>query len=466
MPSFDVVIIGAGPGGYVCAIRCAQLGLKVACIERSPTLGGTCLNVGCIPSKALLESSELYHRAGGEFAKHGIVVKPTLDLPTLLARKDKIVHTLTRGVDGLFKKNGVERFEGRGHFKNSREIEVLDSNGRVSHVLEASSVVVATGSSVATLRNLPMDGKHIFGSTEALSLAEPPNHLIIIGAGIIGLEMGSVWSRLGSKVTVLEFMDSVLPGADLDIRKQAQRSFRKQGLRFKLGVKVQSATVSEAGTVAVSYHDKKGEQSIEGDAVLVAVGRRPNTAGLGVENAGITLDGRGRIEVDDEFATSAPNIYAIGDVVRGPMLAHKAEDEGVAMAEKLAGLPGHVNYSVIPSVVYTNPEIAWVGQTEDQLKEQGVKYTRGWFPFAANGRAKALENTDGFVKLLADARTDRILGVHIIGPVAGELIGEMALAMEFGASSEDIARTCHAHPTLSEVVREAALDAGGRVLHI
>jgi len=466
MTAFDVVIIGAGPGGYVCAIRCAQLGLKVACIESSPTLGGTCLNVGCIPSKALLESSELYHKAGGEFAKHGIVVKPQLDLSTLLARKDKIVDTLTRGVAGLFKKNGIEHFEGRGHFKSSTEVEVIAADGSVSDVLAAKSVVVATGSSVATLPGLAMDGTHIFGSTEALSLAAPPEHLIIVGAGIIGLEMGSVWSRLGSRVTVLEYMDSVLPGADIDIRKQAQRSFRKQGLKFKLGVSVKSATVTKGGTVSVAYEDKKGQQSLEGDAVLVAVGRRANTTGLGADKAGIALDERGRIEVDEQLATSVPGIYAIGDVVRGPMLAHKAEDEGVAIAERLAGLPGHVNYDVIPSVVYTNPEIAWVGQTEDQLKEQGIDYNQGKFPFAANGRAKALESTEGFVKLLADARTDRILGVHIIGPVAGELIGEMALAMEFGASSEDIARTCHAHPTLSEVIREAALDAGDRVLHI
>ncbi len=463
-PTYDVVVIGSGPGGYVCAIRAAQLGLSVACIEKEATFGGTCLNVGCIPSKALLESSELFHRAGKEFKKHGILVEPTLDLPAMLARKDKIVSQLTRGVAGLFEKNGVTTYTGLGRFKSAREVEVI-VDGQVAATLSAGAVVVATGSSVAELRGVTMDGERIFGSTEALSLPEVPEHLVVIGAGVIGLEMGSVWARLGSKVTVLEYMPVVFPGADADISKQAQRSFRKLGLKFKLGVAVQGATVTDAG-VRVAYTEKGAEQTIDCDRVLVAVGRKANTEGLEGAAIGLEGDNRGRLEIDDHFRTAVGGVYAIGDVVRGPMLAHKAEEEGVAVAEILAGKAGHVNYDAIPSVIYTHPEVASVGKTEEQLKEAGIDYTVGRFPFMANGRAKAMEGTDGFVKLLSDSKTDTLLGAHVIGPMAGELIGELTLAMEFGASTEDIARTCHAHPTLSEVVKEAALDANGRVIHI
>ncbi len=464
-PSYDVVVVGSGPGGYVCAIRASQLGLSVACVEKSPTLGGTCLNVGCIPSKALLESSELFHRAGREFAKHGVVVEPTLDLAAMLGRKDKIVTQLTRGVAGLFKKNGVASFTGLGRLRSATEVEVLGADGEVLETLRAGAVVLATGSVVSTLPGVELDGERVFGSTEALSLQAPPERLLVIGAGVIGLELGSVWRRLGSKVTILEYMDRILPGVDADVAKQAQRSLRKLGLKFQLGVRVQSAELIDDG---VRLHFLEGEEarSIEGDACLVAVGRRPCTAGLGLEAVRIELDERGRIPVDAHLATPVSGIYAIGDVIRGPMLAHKAEDEGVAVAERLAGGSGHVNYDAIPSVVYTHPEIAWVGRSEEQLKAAGIDFKVGRFPFMANGRAKALEGTDGLVKLLADVRTDRLLGAHVVGPMAGELIGELTLALEFGASTEDIARTCHAHPTLSEVVREAALDAGGRVIHI
>ena len=463
-PTYDVVVIGSGPGGYVCAIRAAQLGLSVACIEKDATFGGTCLNVGCIPSKALLESSELFHRASKEFSRHGIVVDPTLDLPAMLARKDKIVGQLTRGVAGLFEKNGVTPYRGLGRFKSAREVEVV-VDGEVTATLSAGAVVIATGSSVADLPGVARDGERIFCSTEALSLPEVPEHLVVIGAGVIGLEMGSVWARLGSRVTVLEYMPVVFPGADADVSKQAQRSFRKLGLTFKLGVAVQAAALTDSG-VAVTYLDQGAEQTIECDRVLVAVGRRAHTDGLNGEAIGLVGDNRGRLEIDDHFRTAVGGVYAIGDVVRGPMLAHKAEEEGVAVAEILAGKPGHVNYDAIPSVIYTHPEVASVGKTEQQLIDAGVAYRVGRFPFMANGRAKAMEGTDGFVKLLADADTDRLLGAHVIGPLAGELIGELTLAIEFGASTEDVARTCHAHPTLSEVIKEAALDANGRVIHI
>lgn len=463
--SYDLVVIGAGPGGYVCAIRAAQLGLSVACIEKEPTLGGTCLNVGCIPSKALLESSELFHKANHQFAKHGIRVLPELDLEAMMARKDKIVGQLTRGIGGLFEKNGITSYRGLGRFRSASEVEVLDGKGKVVDTLGASAVVIATGSHVASLSGVDIDGERVIGSTEALSLAEPPEHMIVIGAGVIGLEMGSVWRRLGSRVTVLEYLDRVLPGADADISKQAKRSFSKQGIKFRLGVRVQGAEASPDGVV-VAYQEGDSTECIEGDVVLVAVGRNAHTEGLGLEAVGLTTNPRGRLEVDASFRTAVEGIYAIGDVVPGPMLAHRAEDEGVAVAEILAGLPGHVNHDVIPAVVYTDPEIASVGKTEAELTEAGISYRVGRFPFQANGRAKALEGTEGFVKILADAETDRLLGAHIIGPMAGELIGELALAMEFGASAEDVARTCHAHPTLSEVVREAALAADGRALHI
>jgi len=468
---YDVVVVGSGPGGYVCAIRCAQLGLKTACVEYWPTLGGTCLNVGCIPSKAVLESSELFHKAGHQFAKHGIVVEPSLDLGALHARKDKIVEGLTRGVAGLFKKHGIDRYEGRGVFRSATQLGVEPRSaadggggGVPDLVLEAGAFVIATGSKVRDLPGIARDDDRILGSAQALALPEVPEHLAVIGAGVIGLELGSVWRRLGAQVTVLEYLDRVFPTADADVSKQAMRAFRKQKLKFKFGVAVQRAE-ADADGVTVFYDDDGAEQSLRCDRLLVAVGRRPNTDGLGCEAAGVALD-RGRVVIDDHFRTSTDGIYALGDVVRGPMLAHKAEDEGVAVAEIIAGKPGHVNYDVIPSVIYTDPEVAWVGETEQELKDGGVPYVVGSFPFLANGRAKALESTAGMVKLLAHAETDRILGAHIVGPMAGELIGEICVAMEFGASAEDIARTCHAHPTLSEVVKEAALDAGGRVIHI
>jgi dihydrolipoamide dehydrogenase len=463
--SYDLVVIGAGPGGYVCAIRAAQLGLSVACIEKDSTLGGTCLNVGCIPSKALLESSELFHKAQHEFEQHGINVSPSLDLAKMMGRKDKIVGQLTRGVAGLFKKGGITAYTGLGRFVDTSLIEIVGPDGLVTDTLTAAAVVIATGSHPATLPGITIDGSAVISSTGALCLEEPPDHMIVIGAGVIGLELGSVWKRLGSKVTVLEYMDRVFPGADADISKQARRSFERQGIKFRLGVRVEGAEASEEGVV-VAYQDNGNTECILGDVVLMAVGRRAHTDGLGLQHIGIETDHRGCIEVDHRFGTTAPGVYAIGDVIPGPMLAHRAEEEGVAVAELLAGLPGSVNHDVIPAVIFTNPEIASVGRTEEQLNEAGVSYTVGKFPFAANGRAKALESTTGFVKLLADATTDRLLGAHIIGPMAGELIGELTLAMEFGASAEDIARTCHAHPTLSEVVKEAALANDGRALHI
>jgi dihydrolipoamide dehydrogenase len=469
--AYDVVVIGSGPGGYVCAIRCAQLGLKTAVVEYWPALGGTCLNVGCIPSKAILESSELFHKAKGEFKKHGIVVDPVLDLATMHERKQKIVEGLTRGVAGLFKKHSIDRFEGRGVFRSALEIVVEPRSdadggggGEAGLVLRGEAVVIATGSKVKDLPGVIRDDDRILGSAQALDLPEVPEHLAVIGAGVIGLELGSVWRRLGAKVTVLEYMDRVFPTADKAVSKAVRRSFRRLKIDFKLGVAVQRAEADASG-VTVVYDDKGTEKSLRCDRLLVAVGRRPNTDGLGCEAMGIELD-RGQVVIDDHFQTAARGVYAIGDVVRGPMLAHKAEDEGVAVAEIIAGKPGHVNYDVIPSVIYTHPEVAWVGRTEEQLKEDGTPYVVGTFPFLANGRARALEATDGMVKMLAHAETDRILGVHIVGPMAGELIGEIGVAMEFGASAEDIARTCHAHPTLSEVVKEAALDVGGRVIHI
>ena len=463
--TYDLVVIGAGPGGYVCAIRAAQLGLSVACIEKRPTLGGTCLNVGCIPSKALLESSELFHRAQHEFAKHGIDASPTISIGAMMSRKDKIVSQLTRGIEGLFKKNGVTSYQGLGRFAGPGQVEVVGEDGSVTETLSAAAVVIATGSEVSTLPGIEIDGERVVGSTEALSLEEPPEHMIVIGAGVIGLEMGSVWSRLGSKVTVLEYQDRVFPGADGEISKQAKRSFSKQGIKFRLGVAVQGAEASSDG-VMVAYQKGDSTECIEGDVVLMAVGRRPHTAGLGLDKIGLETNERGFIPVDARFRTSVSGVYAIGDVVPGMMLAHRAEEEGVAIAEILAGGPGHVNHDLIPAVIYTHPEVASVGKTEEQLKDAGRAYKVGKFPFMANGRAKAMESTDGFVKLLADAETDQLLGAHIIGPSAGELIGELAIAMEYGASSEDVARTCHSHPTLSEVIKEAALAVDGRALHI
>jgi dihydrolipoamide dehydrogenase len=462
--NFDLVVIGAGPGGYVAAIRAAQLGMKTACVEKDRTLGGTCLNVGCIPSKALLESSERYLAAREHLAEHGVKVAGVeLDLPTMLRRKDKIVAQLTGGIAGLFKKRGVTSVRGLGRLAGPGTVEV--DTGEGTRVLTSKYVLIATGSVPSTLPGVTLDGDRIGTSTEALAYPEVPRHLVIIGAGVIGLELGSVWARLGSKVTVLEYMPALLPTMDPDVTKLAARLFAKQGLEIRLGVKVTGATRDgDAVTVAYTGHDGQAA-SVVGDRVLVAVGRRPNTAGLGAEAAGVKLDRRGCVVVDEHFFTGVPGVYAIGDVVPGPMLAHKAEEEGIAAVEHMAGQPGHVNYDAIPNVIYTHPEIASLGRTEAELTRAGVPFKKGSFPFAANGRAKALGETDGFVKILAHAQTDRILGVHAIGPRVSDLIAEAAVAVEFSASAEDLARSVHAHPTLAEVVKEAALDAGGRVIH-
>lgn len=462
MSNFDVLVIGGGPGGYVAAIRAAQLGLKAACVEKEEALGGTCLRVGCIPSKALLESSELYHEATHGFAAHGIKVDGVeFDLPGMHKRKDAIVRQLTRGVAGLFKKYGVERLAGTGRIVEPGKVAVKAADGQESEYT-ARSVVIATGSVPTALRGVELDGDHIGTSTEALSYPEVPQHLVIIGAGVIGLELGSVWLRLGAKVTVLEYLDRIMAGMDSELAAKAKRLFEKQGMTFHLGVKVTGARRDGDGCV-VEY---EGGEPLRCDRVLVATGRRPCTEGLGLQEVGVALDERGRIQVDEHYRTSVPGLYAIGDCIPGAMLAHKASEEGVAVAEYLAWGHCHVNYDAIPGIVYTNPEIASVGRTEDELKEKGVEYRRGDFPFSANGRAKALGHTDGFVKILADAETDRILGAHIMGPRAGDLIAELAVAIEFGASSEDIARSSHAHPTLAECIKEAALAVTGSPIHM
>jgi dihydrolipoamide dehydrogenase len=458
----DLVVIGAGPGGYVAAIRAAQLGLDVACIEKEPRLGGTCLRIGCIPSKALLESSELYHETRHTFASHGIVAKNVeLDLKAMLARKDGVVDTLTKGIAGLFKKNKITRYEGHGRLAGGTKVEVVAADGAVT-ALEAKHVLIATGSTSATLKGIELDGERVGTSTEALAWQEVPKHLVVIGAGAIGLELGSVWCRLGAKVTVLEYMDRILPANDAEIAKEAQKILAKQGLEFRLGVKVTGARKDANGAVVTI----EGQEPLHADRVLVSVGRRPNTEGLALDKAGIALDPKGRIPVDAHYRTSAKGIYAIGDVIPGPMLAHKAEEEGVACVEHIATGYGHVNYDAIPNVVYTHPEVAGVGKTEEELVAAGIPYRKGAFPYLANGRAKALGASDGKVKILAHKDTDRILGVHIVGARAGDLIAEAVAAIEFGASSEDLARTSHAHPTLAEVMKEAALAVDGRALHI
>jgi dihydrolipoamide dehydrogenase len=458
--SHDLVIIGAGPGGYVAAIRAAQLGWNVACIEKEKALGGTCLRVGCIPSKALLESSELYHEAKDGFARHGIVTGGVqLDLAAMLKRKDEVVTALTKGIEGLFKKNKVTRYAGHGRITGPGKVSV---EGSQPMRLSAKHVLIATGSSVSPLKGVELDGDRIGTSTEALSYPEVPKHLVVIGAGVIGLELGSVWSRLGAKITVLEYSNRILVGMDTEIANEAQKILTKQGLEFRLGVRVTGAKRKGNSCVV----EMEGQPSIECDRVLVAVGRRPNTEGLGLESIGLQLDERGRIPIDDHFRTRIEGFHAIGDVVRGPMLAHKAEEEGIACVEGLIQGYGHINYDAIPGVVYTHPEIASVGKTEEELTAAGVAFKKGSFPFMANGRAKAMASTDGRVKILADAETDRILGVHIIGPRAGELIAEAATAIEFGATAEDLARTCHAHPTLAETVKEAALAVDRRAIHM
>ena len=465
--SYDLVVIGSGPGGYVCAIRAAQLGMKVACVEKRDTLGGTCLNVGCIPSKALLQASEKFEEASHGLAAFGVKTgKVELDLKAMMAHKDKTVKSNVDGVAFLFKKNKIDWIKGAGKIAAVGKVEVaLNAGG--TQTLAAKAIVIATGSEVASLPSLPIDEKKIVSSTGALTLAEVPKTMVLVGGGVIGLEMGSVWQRLGAKVTVVEFLDRIMPGMDGEISKSMQRILAKQGMAFKLSTKVTGAKVG-AKSVALTVEPAAGgaAETLEADIVLVAVGRRPYTDGLGLKEAGVALDEKGRVAIDAHFQTNVPGIYAIGDAIAGPMLAHKAEDEGMAVAEILAGQHGHVNYDAIPSVVYTWPEVASVGKTEEQLKAEGVAIRIGKFPFTANGRARAQNNTDGFVKILADAATDRVLGVHMIGPSVGELIGEMALAIEFGASSEDIARTCHAHPTLTEAVREAALAVDGRPIHM
>jgi len=460
MKQHELIVIGAGPGGYVAAIRAAQFGLDTAIVEKEPALGGTCLRIGCIPSKALLESSELYQEARHGFEAHGIALGEVgLDLKKMLKRKDAVVKALTGGVGSLIKKNKITRYEGHGRLAGSGKIVVDTADG--DEKLKAKHIVIATGSKVAPLRGVKLDGDRIGSSTEALSYNEVPGHLVVIGAGYIGLETGSVWLRLGAKVTVLEYLDRILPGMDAGLAAEAQKIFEKQGFKFRLGAKVTGAAVN-GGRCTVEV---EGLDPIECDRVLVAVGRIPNTDGLGLDEAGIEPDKGGRIPVDEHFATAAQGIYAIGDVIRGPMLAHKAEEEGIACVERIVTGFGHVNYDAIPGVAYTHPEIASVGKTEEQLKEAGIDYRKGQFPFRANGRARALGQMDGKVKILADAETDRVLGVHIIGPRAGDLIAEAAVAIEFGASSEDIARSNHAHPTLAEVLKEAALDVAGRAIH-
>jgi dihydrolipoyl dehydrogenase len=459
-PAHDLVVIGAGPGGYVAALRAAQLGMNVACIEREPALGGTCLRVGCIPSKALLESSELLETSRDRLKAHGIAVDGlTFDLQAMLRRKDDVVHGLTRGIDGLFRKQGITRYTGHARLAGRGQVVVDGEQGAVR--IGSRWILVATGSIAAGLAGVTVDGERIGTSTEALSYDRVPAHLVVIGAGYIGLELGSVWRRLGARVTVVEYLDRILPGTDAEIAREAKRVYERQGLVFRLCSRVTSARADGNGCLV----ECEGAEPLLCDRILVAVGRRPNTEGLGLESVGITLDEGGHIPVDDRFATGAEGVYAIGDVIRGPMLAHKAQDEGIACAEMLAGTAGHVNYETIPSVVYTAPEIASVGKTEEQLQTAGVDYRKGVFPFQASGRARILGHTEGRVKVLADRRTDRVLGVHILGLRAGDLIAEAAAAMEFGASSEDIARTCHAHPTLAEALREAALAVDGRALH-
>jgi len=456
---WDLVVLGGGPGGYVAAIRAAQLGMSVACIEEHSALGGTCLRVGCIPSKALLESSHRYHEATHEFASHGIKVGSVqLDLATMLARKDKVVDALTGGIDMLFKRVGVTGYRGRGHLRDGETVEV---RGDEPIALRAKRIILALGSRPASMRGVEEDGKRIGNSTMALSFAEVPRRLVVIGGGYIGLELGSVWRRLGSEVIVLEALDRILPGIDAEMAQLAHRAFQKQGLEFRLGSWVESARVENDRCVV----KVKGMDPIDADRVLLSTGRVPATEDVGLDRIGLERDKRGFIPVDKNYMTAAPNVYAIGDCIGGAMLAHKAMEEAVVCAERMAGMPTHVNYDVIPAIVYTHPEIASVGRTEEQLKEANVEYRKGICPYGANGRARTLGEVEGRVKVLADAKTDRVLGVHIFGARAGDVIAEAAAAMEFGASSEDIARTCHAHPTLSEALHEAALAVDKRAIH-
>lgn len=464
---YDLVVIGGGPGGYVAAIRAAQLGLRTACVEKRGALGGTCLNVGCIPSKAMLQSSEKYAETVHDLKAHGVDVgSVALNLATMLARKDKVVTDLTKGVEFLFKKNKVEYVKGAGRIAKAGAVTVALADGG-ERTLETKDILIATGSESMPLAGVEVDEKQIVTSTGALEIAKVPGHFVVIGGGYIGLEMGSVWRRLGAKVTVIEFLDRITPGMDGEVSKQFQRILGKQGFEFRLNTKVTGAKASKKGvTLTVAAADGGASEEIECDVVLVSVGRRPYTEGLGLAAVGVKTDNRGFIEIGDDFATSVPGIYAIGDCVRGPMLAHKAEDEGSVCAEILAGQSGHINYDAIPGIVYTWPEVASVGKTEEQLKQAGVEYRVGKFPFTANSRARCNATTEGFVKILADAKTDRVLGAHIVGADAGTLIHEIVSVIEFGGSAEDVARTCHGHPTLNEAVKEAALAVDGRAVHI
>jgi dihydrolipoamide dehydrogenase len=465
--ALDLIVIGTGPGGYVCAIRAAQLGMKVAVVEKRATHGGTCLNIGCIPSKALLHATHMFEEAGHEFAALGIGVgKPRLDLQAMMGHKHETVDANVQGVAFLLKKNGIEAHHGTGKIVGPGQVEVTPEDGK-PQLLAAKHIVIATGSQSAPLPGVEVDEKKVVSSTGALELAKVPGKLLVVGAGVIGLELGSVWRRLGAEVTVVEFLGRILPGMDLELVKTFQRSLKKQGMKFRLGSKV-TGVKTKGKALAVSVEPAAGgaAEVLDADIVLVAIGRNPYTDGLGLEAVGVALDERGRVKTDRHFATNVPGIYAIGDVIAGPMLAHKAEDEGVALAEQLAGQAPHVNYDVIPGVVYTMPEVACVGKTEESLKEAGIAYNVGKFPFTANGRARAMRASDGMVKILADAKTDRVLGVHIIGADAGEMIHEAVLCMEFGGSAEDLARTCHAHPTLSEAVKEAALAVDNRPIHL
>jgi len=463
--NFDVIIIGGGPGGYVCAIRAAQLGFKTACVESRGTLGGTCLNIGCIPSKSLLNLSENFHKAKKNFNQQGIEISDIkLNIDKMMSNKNKSVQVLTKGIEFLFKKNKVTYLRGKGMIFSKNNVVVYEKNKKENY--KAKNIVIATGSDVASLPNIEIDEKNIISSTGALSLNKVPKKLVVIGGGYIGLEMGSVWSRLGAEVTVIEYLDCITYGMDREISKEFQKILSKQGIKFKLNSKV-SSVKNKKNSVLVQFTDNKTskEETIESDKVLVSVGRKPYTEGLNLSKVGIKKDDKGRIQVNEKLQTAVSNIYAIGDVIKGPMLAHKAEEEGIAVAEILAGQAGHVNYDVIPGVVYTSPEVATVGKTEEQLKSENKTYKVGKFPFLANSRAKVNNETEGLVKILADSNTDKVLGVHIIGPHCGDMIAEMALAMEFGASSEDIARTCHAHPTYTEAIKEAALAVDKRPIH-
>ena len=461
---FDVTVIGGGPAGYVCAIRASQLGLKTACIEARSTLGGTCLNIGCIPSKSLLNLSESFHQAQ-DFSKIGIETgEIKLNLPKMMKNKEKAVTILTKGVEFLFKKNKINYIKGTGSLVDKNKISITDNQG-IKKTIESKNIIISTGSEATPLPGIEFDEKQILSSTGALSIEKVPSKMLIIGAGYIGLEMGSVWSRLGSEVHVIEYLDHITPGLDKEISNEFMKILKKQKINFHLNTKVEKISKNNNGVVVKTVDNQNKKNIYEGDVVLISVGRKPYTKNLNLEKVGIVCDEKGRIKVNKNFQTSIKNIFAVGDVINGPMLAHKAEEEGIAVAELIAGQAGHVNYDLIPGVIYTSPEVAYVGKTEEELKKNSIKYKVGKFPFIANSRAKAVDKPEGFVKILADDKTDKVLGVHIIGPHAGEMIAEMSVAMEFGASSEDIARTCHAHPTFSEAIKEAALSVDKRQIH-